>query len=341
MNPRDLLTLLVIGAVVVIGGFATADAIRGKPRADRPATPSSAVQTTPSRLPGPQPQPEAPKGWPQGVLRGTLTFTDADTCAVRVIGLAGGRERPVARFAGDCSLWTPLVGTRLAYGLGASSPDGLHPFRLADLGLPNADLGGYRALFGVVIWSADGQRVAWCGRDRTGFDLEIFGPARRLPRCPVAYTRDDEIAYAVGNKVLVESDVYYRASGGVTYAHFGQDRSLVVVVNGNRIERIDSDGKKVFSSPLPADLEGQTPILRADNCGVLFRGKEGSIQLLDLGCTPGLPNRFFPGSDAAWSPDGAWVALSQSDAIAFERVVGSRLEVRWPAHAAQLAWRPD
>jgi hypothetical protein len=113
------------------------------------------------------------------------------------------------------------------------------------------------------------------------------------------------------------------------------------VVNGNRIERIDSDGKKVFSSPLPADLEGQTPILRADNCGALFRDKEGSIQLLDLGCTPGLPNRFFPGSDAAWSPDGAWVALSQGDAIAFERVVGSRLEVRWPAHPAQLAWRPD
>jgi len=48
LKPRDLLTLVVIGAVVVIGGFAAADAIRGNPRPERSSAPTIPVQTAPS-----------------------------------------------------------------------------------------------------------------------------------------------------------------------------------------------------------------------------------------------------------------------------------------------------
>jgi WD40-like Beta Propeller Repeat len=339
LNPRDLVTLLVIGAVVVIGGFAAADAIRGKPGAERPAAPTIPVQTSPSRLPGPQPRAEAPANWPQGLLQGTITFADAQSCAIRVIALAGGRERPVAHFGSDCFLWAPPVGSRLAYGLGPSSADGLHPFRIADLANPDLELGGYRALFGVVLWSPDGQRVAWCGRNRTGYDMEIGGPARRLPQCPVAYSEDGEIAYAVGDRVLVEGRTVLRADGGVTYAHFGDDGSLVIVVDGKRIERLPASGAPIEVA-LPPALEGKTPILRSDNCGALFRTENDGIRLLDLGCRRGLSNRSFIGEDAAWSPDGSWVALAQGNRIAFDRVVGPRLQVEWPARAFRLAWRP-
>ena len=328
----------MIGAVVVIGGFAAADAIRGNPRPERTSAPTIPVQTAPSRLPGPQPQPEAPPGWPEGVLDGALTFTDAKTCDIRVIGLAGGRERPVAHFGSDCFLWAPPVGSRVAYGLGASSQDGLHPFRIADLALPNQELGGYRALFGVVIWSDDAQRVAWCGRSRIGFDLEIGGPAKRLPRCPVAYTRDGEIAYAVSNQVLVGDRVVFTADGGITYAKFGSDGSLAVVVDGERLER--SKGSSLTTTKIPPRLQGVTPILRSDNCGALFPLGQ-SVTLLDLGCTPGLPNRSFAGTTAAWSPDGAWVATSNGAELEFQRVVGSRLDIIWPAPAAQMVWRPN
>ena len=328
----------MIGAVVVIGGFAAADAIRGNPRPERTSAPTIPVQTAPSRLPGPQPQPEAPPGWPEGVLDGALTFTDAKTCDIRVIGLAGGRERPVAHFGSDCFLWAPPVGSRVAYGLGASSQDGLHPFRIADLALPNQELGGYRALFGVVIWSDDAQRVAWCGRSRIGFDLEIGGPATRLPRCPVAYTRDGEIAYAVSNQVLVGDRVVFTADGGITYAKFGSDGSLAVVVDGERLER--SKGSSLTTTKIPPRLQGVTPILRSDNCGALFPLGQ-AVTLLDLGCTPGLPNRSFAGSTAAWSPDGAWVATSNGAELEFQRVVGSRLDITWPAAAAQMVWRPN
>jgi hypothetical protein len=338
LKPRDLLTLLVVGAVVLVGGFAAADALRGKPAAPQ-AAPTIPVQTTPSRLPGPQPQAEAPGDWPQGLLRGTLTFADARTCRVRVIGLAGGRERPVARFKSDCELWAPPVGPRLAYGLGPPSGDGLAPFRIADLQHPNRELGGYRALFGVVVWSQDGQRVAWCGRRRTGFDLEIGGASRRLPSCPVAYTRDNEIAYAIENRVLVGDQTVFTAKGGITYAKFGTDGSLAVIVDGKRLERWDGSSL-VTSVELPPRFEGLTPSLSNDNCGALFEPR-GEVELVDLGCRPGYPARTFFGRSGAWSPDGRWVAISTDVEIQFHRVVGPRLQIAWPAAAAEMVWRPS
>jgi hypothetical protein len=340
VNPRDLITLLVIGAVVVIGGFAAADAIRGNPGVAPPPTTSVAAQTGPSRLPGPQPQPDAPAGWPQGQFRGTLTFTDQNTCVIRQIGLAGGRERPVAHFRGDCSLWAPLVGSRFAYGLGPSSLDGLQPFRIADLGLPNADLGGYRALFGVVIWSADGQRVAWCGRDRTGFDLEIGGPSHRLPRCPAAYTPDNEIAYAVGNKLIVGDKTVLETDTGITYVHWGTDRSLAVVEGGDRLLRYAPDGTLTGTFSVP---EGKTPILSPHNCAAFFRPFNGPGEILfrNLGCFSGTPPGDLVGNDVAWSPDGTAYAVAEPSAIVFKRFGFQALTARWPSHAARLAWRPD
>lgn len=336
---KNLLSLAVIAAVVLIAGFAAADAIRGKPREPSAAPTTIPIQTGPTRLPGPQPQAEAPAGWPQGVLRGTLTFADANTCRIRVIGLAGGRERPVARFTSDCQIWAPPVGARLAYGLGPSSGDGLEPFRLADLQSPNLELGGYRALFGVIVWSQDGQHVAWCGRRRTGFDLEVGGPSQRLPRCPVAFTRDNEVAYAVGDKILVGDRTVYKADGGITYANFGRDGSLAVVVDGEKIERWDGSAL-VTTTKLSPSFQGLTPIFRYDNCAALFvRGS--AVQLLDLGCRPGLTNRSFAGSAAAWSPDGAWVVTSNGVELEFQRVVGSRADITWPVGAAALAWRPS
>jgi len=91
---------------------------------------------------------------------------------------------------------------------------------------------------------------------------------------------------------------------------------------------------------IPPGYEGITPILRADNCAALFPiGR--AIQLLDLGCRPGLTNRSFAGKTAAWSPDGDWVATSNGVDLEFHRIAGSRLDITWPAGAAQMVWRPN
>jgi hypothetical protein len=341
LRPRDF---IIVGAVVLIGGFAAADALRGRAGGqETPGTETTAVQTGPTRLPGPRPQPDAPEGWPVGTLEGSLVFTDKAGCRVRVIGLSGGVERPLARFSGNCELWASPAGDRIAYGLGPSSPDGFAPFRIADLGRPNADLGGYRALFGVVLWNPDGQRIAWCGRRRTGFDLEVGGPVRRLPTCPVAYTPDSRIAYALGNKLVIEDQELLRADGGITYAHFGADGSVAIVVDGKRLERYDVAGKLTATADIP---EGKTPILSPTNCAALFRpfGEVGGIRFVKLSCYRGRDLQREPrdlvGSDAAWSPDGAWVAVAAPEGISFLPVAASSPPVIWPALAAQLSWRP-
>ncbi len=325
---------------MLIAGFAAADTLRGPGHEPEPAgATTTPVQTTPTRPPGPQPQAEAPNGWPIGMLQGSLVFTNVSDCRLRVIGLAGGEERPLARFAGDCELWAPPVGQRIAYALGPSSPDGFTPFKIADLGRPNADLGGFRALFGVVLWSPDGQRIAWCGRRRTGFDLEIGGPVRRLPTCPVAYTPDGQVAYAVGNRLIVEHRTVLRVDGGITYAAFAGER-LVLVVDGRKIE-IFEDGTAKWAADLPPSIQGRTPIPSPDGCSAAFRPLDppGQIQIRDLGCTGRRPRAFF-GRDAAWSPDGQWLAVAEPRSIAFHRVASSQQAIRWPAAAAELAWRP-
>jgi len=44
---------------------------------------------------------------------------------------------------------------------------------------------------------------------------------------------------------------------------------------------------------------------------------------------------------AAWSPDGDWFATSNGTELEFHRVAGSRLDITWPAGAAQMVWRPN
>ena len=335
-------SFIVVAAVVLVAGFAAADAIRGRVGREATAQGSSPVQTSPTRVRGPQPQPEAPSGWPRGALQGSLVFTDAHDCRIRVIGLAGGEERRLARFAGDCQLWAPPVGSHIAYGLGPTTADGFSPFKLADLDHPTRELGGYRALFGVVLWSPDGQRVAWCGRRRIGFDLEVGGPARRLPTCPVAYTPDDAVAYAIGNRLNDDRrGQILRVDGGITFAAFPDAKSIVVVVDGQRVEAYNG-GVLSYALDLPARLQGRTPILSPNGCSAAFRPLEppGQIDVVDLGCAPGRGPLTFFGNDAAWSPDGRWLAVAERETIAFHRIGGAQRTIRWPAAAAELAWRP-
>jgi hypothetical protein len=339
MKGRDL---LILAAVLLIGGLAVADSFRGSAfDAESPATGTDSAPppapTPTDALDGvdPQPAPEAPPGWPRGLLDGEVVFTDGRSCRVRVIALPGGRERPSSRpVLSSCDLWAAPATDRVAIGLGPPSDDTV-PFRFVDLARVGRNLGGYRALFGFVVWSPDGQRAAWCGRSRTGFDLEVGGAARRLPECPAAYTPEGEIAFARGNELVAGGRTLLRASGGITFVRFGSDRSVAVVVEGRRLERYRQGRLQQTLDLLPA-YEGQTPVLSPDNCGALF-GEGGIIRVIDLGCLgPHFP--AMPGTAAVWSPDGQWIASAGMTSIGFRPVSGGPT-VEWPAQASQLDWR--
>ncbi|HYY76535.1 MAG TPA: hypothetical protein VE644_09480 [Gaiellaceae bacterium] len=334
MNGRDL---LILAAVLLVGGFAVADAIRGGAESARPETRSEEPTTRQSVVPSP-PDDLGRTRFP-GVsgAGGAVVFTQPGTCPVREVDVSSGLEFPNVVSRSSCELWVAPVTAKVAVGTGQGSRDTV-PFRFLDLDGQSGNLGGSRALFGFMIWSDDGQRAAWCTRPTTGFDLQVVGAeAQRLSECPAAYTPDGEIAYARENLVVVEGGrVEVRATGAVTFVHYGADGSVAVLVDGARIERWAA-GRRQQTLDLPADLEGRNPIFTPDNCSVLFNLGD-RMRLIDVGCSA-FEERAFDGTAAAWSPDGRWIAVGGPSAIVFHDLVEGAEPVFWPIGAVEIAWR--
>lgn len=329
MKGRDL---AIVAAVVLLGGFALADSLRSRGGEARETT----TETTRTDRNGPERQADAPVDWPLGRLRGTLVFTDADDCRVRVIGLGGGRERPTSDFFGTCELWAAPLGQRLAYGAVPTKQERTPGFTVVDLARANREIGTFRNLSGDVLWSPDAQRVAWCDEDLNGFEFDIGeeGP-RRLERCPVAYAPDGQLAFAVGRRLVAGGRTIVTQDGTITQAFWGVDDSLLTVLPNGIVRRFGPEGG-VDSVRLTAvgDI-APSP----DNCALLIQ-EPGLAELVDVGCFRA-PVRSFIAFDASWSPDGFWVAVAATDQIEFHRVLGGEETLVWPARARELYWRGD
>jgi hypothetical protein len=335
VKGRDL---LIVAAIVLVGGFALADALRSggerveaRPtttgRADAPTTTSTVDDGDLGRAFFP-----TVSGAP-----GSIVLAQTGSCAVREFDLPSGLELPNVVAASTCQLWAAPVTAKVAVGIGDPVGDAV-PFRFLDLGRPNRDLGNSEAAFGSLVWSHDGQRAAWCNGRLEGIDLELDGPRHRLPECPAAYAPNGEVVFAQGNRLVTEERELLRASGGITHVHFGEDDSLAVVVEGRRIERY-VDGALTDGFDAPERFEGRTPILSPDNCTAAFRAGD-RIRLLDVGCSPlGRSGSLFPGHTAAWSPDGDWIAVGGAAETTFYPLVGRGDPVTWPVGAAQIVWR--
>jgi hypothetical protein len=338
VKSRDLLILL---AVVLVGGFAVADALRGEDGADPVAeqgTTTNPATTTPA---GATPDEELGRArFPQvNGAGGALVITETGSCAVREFDLPTGLEFRNVVARSTCQVWAAPVTAKVAVGIGEPVGDAV-PFRFIDLSRPGRDLGTSEAVFGFLVWSEDGQRAAWCNRRRVGIDLDVGRGRRLLPECPAAFTPEYEVAFAIGPDLVVDGRTVLTASGGITNVHYATDDesgSVAVMVEGRRIERY-VDGRLTDAADLPERLQGRLPILSPDNCAYLIRTGDEEISLVTLGCSP-LAVQGYRGTTGAWSPDGEWIAVGSPDEIVFHRPDRSAEPQRWPVGVVEIEWR--
>jgi hypothetical protein len=338
VKGRDLLILL---AIVLVGGFAVADALRRGAGSEQ--APERGTTTNPTATTSVVEPPDEDLGqarYPQvNGAGGALVLTETGSCAVREFDLPTGLEFRNVVARSTCQLWAAPVTAKVAVGIGEPVGDAV-PFRFIDLSRPGRNLGTSEAAFGFLVWSEDGQRAAWCNRRRVGIDLEIRGRRRLLPECPAAFTPEHEVAFATGPDLVVGDRTVLTASGGITSVHYGTDDSgsVAVMVDGRRIERY-VDGRLTDALDLQDRFQGRLPTLSPDNCSAAFRF-EDRIRVLDVGCSPlGPSGSLFPGHAAAWSPDGRWLAVGGATALTFYDLVGRADGVTWPVGAVEIEWR--
>ena len=333
-----------MAAVLLVAGFAAADALRGLGGGSAAPPPSAPAGTEGSEA-ATTPPPRRIRGFTVGELPGRVVFT-GETCVIQELDLPTGTIFPLPRLAGTCKLWSPRTSERLAYSL-ASRRRSVVPFRIVDLDHAYLDLGQFQTRINSLIWRPDGQRVAWCDAQGKGRELEI-GDATpvELPGCPAGYTDVGNLVYVRGRELRVGGRVLVRASGGIGAMSFGNDGSVALAVDGRTIQVYRRTAGHLSSAAefgLAPPLQGRVPTFSPDNCGAFVRSpyddRVERISIIDLGCLPGDGEQSFPGHAAAWSPDGRWIAVAGRAAILFHAVDGRSDTIRFSTAATDLAWK--
>jgi hypothetical protein len=332
MHGRDL---VLVAALLLVGGVAVVDAVRDGGEGDVPLRELLPPPAPPPPPAGPQPQREAPHEYPRGVLSGLLIVADARDCQFRILSLAGGRERPVPPtfpLAEPCAVWSRR-SEFIAYP--TEETDGFEfNFPFVAVGKP----------VGPALVSSDDDRVAWCRSADSGVEFH-GGPdsTRELDDCPAAYTSAGELAFIDGRRLVSERRTLLRAAGTIEYASWGLDGSIGIVVEGrlerwkdNRLDAVEIPDRLAIRAP---------PVFSPDNCAALFQDVDaGWFEVVALDCLDvERPDLLIFGDSTAvaWSPDGRWIAVAYSDRIGFHGVSDGEEIASWPARAAALAWTSD
>jgi hypothetical protein len=354
LKLRDL---LIVGAIVLLAGLAAFDALVGDGDPDGAGSATGEASQTDTGEVG-RPDRFEPIRAP-----GSLVFLDGSRCQIRQVVTSSGDELPLEPIETACELWAPPRGVRIAYRVGGTVAEAV-PFRFRDLNHPRVDLGGYRAQFGAIAWSPDGQRAAWCESARLGFDFAISTAGVPVPTdgCPREYTEDGRPIVLSGRRAMADGEALLTATGRIGLLHRGVDGSYSTLVDGNRFERYEGSRLREVR-PVRPSVAGASLSLSPDNCALLAN-REGVVALVDLGCFRGgngvttvSPDncvdrdeavksecarypapRAFLGTAAAWSPDGEWIAVAEENAVAFHRVVGRYTVIRWPSEPRAVAW---
>jgi WD40-like Beta Propeller Repeat len=360
VSRRPALTWVVLGAVAVIAAAAAADALRhnGAPSASEQPL-AETRRLTGEEVPAP------------GALPGTLLFTSLAGCRPQALSLETltlGARGPSL----ECELWVSPRADVAVVSL--ASALGLRGSRVAllELGRQPRLLQPLGTLRGEPSWSRDGRRLAWCTpRGHTVVFDRGSGALSRVDGCrprivpdgSVLTRPDSPIATTLlrDGEILLEADDLARgfpADGDGPLDLVGYDAredGLLAVVavrfeSGRRPRRLlqlwrERALEAVVPLPelsLPAGYGRLGEHVEFAPTGrevaVAFPGAGKPMVVVDLE-TRTLAVEPTSQHGFAWSPDGAWLALSTGEEI---RILGrERGEPAYvlPVGAAALAWR--
>ncbi len=125
----------------------------------------------------------------------------------------------------------------------------------------------------------------------------------------------------------------------ILYAQFGPEGAVATVDIRGRVYRFGNDPVRL--GPV-VGWNGLRPVFSLDLCLAAFPRLLG-FTVIELGCDGEVVYHRVPGTSAAWSPDGHWLAIAVPGEIQFVpvRATEATPPLVWPARALALAWRPS
>jgi hypothetical protein len=354
-------TGLVLLLVSVVAAAALVDALRRGPTP--PLTTNALAAETPS-LTGPHlPAP--------GLLHGTLHFVSLGRCRPQALELATlSLAAPGPRLGCDLSV-SPRGDLAVArLGLAPRAPG--HRIGLVDLASPPSLVRTLGVAQGETSWSADGRRLAWCAPDGATVVLTLATGARdRVTGCHPVFASDGSVITRPdqpltttllrdGDPLLTEPELAraFPTDGEgpidiVGYASRADGLLAVVAVRfetGRRPRRV----LELWRGPI---LEAALPLPElglpagsgrfgervefspsGNEIAAAFPGRGVQVILIDL---TGRRIVLDPTSQHgfAWSPDGAWFALSTGEEILVQGPARGETVYELPIGASAIAWR--
>ena len=356
---RSIGTWLVLAAVGLLAVLAVFDALRRAPSPVSAEEPAGAVRLTGGELPA------------AGLLEGTIVFSDLEDCRPRELSLQTLSVGPAGPSAG-CNLWVPPRGGTAAVSLASALGGRGSVVGLFRLGGPPEIVEELGVVRGRPSWSDDGTRVAWCTAENHTVVLDVeSGLRNRVDGCHPTIAPDGSVLTRPaalltptllrdGEVLLGEEELlrpFSRDSEGpldVVGFDVRADGLLAVVTvrfeSGRRPSRrlqLWRDRQLEQAIPLPelslpagagrlGDHVEFAPGGRAVAVAFPRSGMQMVVVDLELGEVVHGP---VSQHGFAWSPDGAWLAISNAEEI---RILGSgRGEPVYvlPLGAEAIAWR--
>ncbi len=357
---RKLSTGLLVGALAAIVAAATLDAFERGSSAQGESRP-------PDEARAPLRGPAVPA---RGALPGRLVFLSLSGCRLATLDFATlAFSRPGA--PGLCGVTVSPDGALAAVPVvrGPSvRSQRVSLVRLGDPPVPGGVLGDAR---GDVAWSPAGDRVAWCGADGQTVVLELAARRRsRVAGCRPRIAPDGSVltrpdrplvgailrdgAPFLGRRELARGLRTRGALVDVVGYDVGRDGVVAVAVTVFETGRLPRNALELWRGRRLEAVVGLPPLASVAGRGrfgervelspdgrevaVAFPGAGFRMVLVDLTSRRiVLPPRSQHGF--AWSPDGAWFAVSDAEEVVVYGRARDEPAYVLPVSAAAIAWR--